>query len=127
MEETWNHVSQCFGIESVREYQKKAIQWVANGLDVFVSTPTGSGKSLCYQALPSYIEYAKSNVAKPIVLVVTALSSIMREQTVLLNALGFPSVILGKEASKSKLLLGSIRLYSLMLRHVWGRISGVTC
>ena len=37
----------------LKEEQKKAVQAICEGRDVFVWLPTGFGKSLCYQLLPT--------------------------------------------------------------------------
>ena len=47
------------GYESLRPKQKLAVQSFVQGRDVFVSLPTGSGKSLCYWLLPSVFEHLR--------------------------------------------------------------------
>ena len=44
--------SQRLGYSSVRDKQLLAIRTFMEGNDVFISLPTGSGKSLCYTVLP---------------------------------------------------------------------------
>ena len=43
--------SQRLGYSSVRDKQLLAIMTFMEGNDVFISLPTGSGKSLCYVVL----------------------------------------------------------------------------
>ena len=45
-------VCATFGIETFQEEQQKATEMFFEGNDVFVSLPTGYGKSLIYQAAP---------------------------------------------------------------------------
>ena len=40
------------GCQSLKEEQKRAVKAFVEGKDVFVSLPTGYGKSLCYTLLP---------------------------------------------------------------------------
>ncbi len=50
-----------------------------SGKDVFAVLPTGYGKSLCYACLPfAFKEFDKES--KPIVIVVTPLTAIMKDQ-----------------------------------------------
>ncbi|XP_062605474.1 ATP-dependent DNA helicase RecQ-like [Saccostrea cucullata] len=79
-----------FNIQSLTENQVKSISATENGKDVFLSTRTGSGKSLTYQYIP---------VLHPgeCVLVVAPLLSIMREQCDRLKQLGFKATYIGKE------------------------------
>lgn len=51
------------------------------GHDIFVSLPTGSGKSLCYWSLPGAFDYMKDNHhASSIVIVVSPLTALMKDQ-----------------------------------------------
>ena len=47
------------GYENLRPMQKLAVQSFEQGRDVFVSLPTGSGKSLCYWLLPLVFEHLR--------------------------------------------------------------------
>ena len=40
------------GYNSVREEQHESVRAILEGRDVFMSLPTGSGKSLCYSCVP---------------------------------------------------------------------------
>ena len=40
------------GYEEVKSEQREAVRAIVNEKDVFVSLPTGYGKSLCYAMLP---------------------------------------------------------------------------
>ena len=50
-----------FGYASLRDKQKDAIFGFVRGRDVFVSLPTGSGKSLCYSILPEVFDRVKES------------------------------------------------------------------
>ena len=76
-------------IEKLREYQKSAVIAVLQGKDVFVSQPTGAGKSLVYQMLPFAVEKFLGQGHQDIfVLVVSPLVSLIRDQTMILKKLG---------------------------------------
>ena len=44
------------GYSEVREKQREAILHFVQGKDIFISIPTGAGKSLCYYTLPLLYE-----------------------------------------------------------------------
>ena len=60
-------------------HQEKAIRELVLGKDVFVSLPTGSGKSLCYAALPYVFDTLRAR-DDSIVVVVCPLQAIMEDQ-----------------------------------------------
>ena len=62
----------------LKDEQEEAITHFALGRDVFVSLPTGYGKSFCYQALDCL-----RKVEKSIVMVVCLLVALMKDQVVL--------------------------------------------
>ena len=74
-------------IEKLREYQKSAVIAVLQGKDVFLSQPTGAGKSLVYQMLPFAVEKLLGH-EDIFVLVVSPLVSLIRDQTMILKKLG---------------------------------------
>jgi ATP-dependent DNA helicase RecQ len=73
-----------FGIRRLRPGQRDVIDSVLSGADTFALMPTGAGKSLCYQ-LPAM-------QLPGMVLVVSPLISLMRDQLAKLEELGIPAV-----------------------------------
>ena len=76
---------QKMGYDRPSENQALAINHFARGNDVFLSLPTGSGKSLCYAAIPGVFDTLKrrANIASEhhsIAVVVSPLSSLMQDQ-----------------------------------------------
>jgi ATP-dependent DNA helicase RecQ len=72
-----------FRLDGFRRGQKEILDSVLAGRDTLAVMPTGGGKSLCYQ-LPA--------VARPgVVVVVSPLIALMRDQTQALERLGIPS------------------------------------
>ena len=49
------------GYSRLRPKQYEVVQHFLKGLDVFVSLPTGSGKSLCYWVLPMAFDYLRKS------------------------------------------------------------------
>ncbi len=71
----------------LKEEQKEAVRNIVNGRDVIAVLPTGFGKSLIYQLLPSmfdYISSKKRNISavwpETIVIVISPLNSLMSDQ-----------------------------------------------
>ena len=60
--------------------QRTCIFQSASGSDVFVSLPTGYGKSLCYTLLPPVFDFLRGVKEKSIVLVVSPLLALMKDQ-----------------------------------------------
>jgi ATP-dependent DNA helicase RecQ len=71
-----------FGYDDFRPFQEEIIEAVSAGEDVLAVMPTGGGKSLCYQ-VP-----ALSMGSGALVLVVSPLIALMREQVAFLRGLG---------------------------------------
>ena len=59
--------------------QRRFIFQFASGSDVFVSLPTGYGKSLCYTLLSSVFDLLRGVKEKSIVLVVSPLLALMKD------------------------------------------------
>lgn len=67
------------------------------GRDVFVMLPTGSGKSLCYTALPFVFDSLRGEIRSTlIVLVDSLLRSIMEDQVRKYKARGLQAASIGK-------------------------------
>ena len=67
-----------------------------SGRDVFVSLPTGAGKSLCYLLLPFTFNLLR-NSNSSIVIVVSPLKSLMKDQVAKASGLGLKCVYLSRE------------------------------
>ncbi|HBD95782.1 MAG: ATP-dependent DNA helicase RecQ [Spirochaetes bacterium GWF1_31_7] len=80
-----------FGYDSFREGQESLINSVITGRDVLGIMPTSGGKSLCYQ-IPSLI-------VDGIVLVISPLISLMKDQVDALNESGIPAAYLNSSIS----------------------------
>jgi ATP-dependent DNA helicase RecQ len=85
-------LKEVFGYDGFRPYQEEIIDAVAMGEDVLAVMPTGGGKSLCYQvpalALPDAL-----------VLVVSPLIALMREQVAFLRSIGVEARLLNSTLS----------------------------
>ena len=69
------------GYERLKEKQLTAIEKFVCGQDVFVSLPTGFGKSVIYGLLPTIFDRLKGHTAPTsIALIVSPLASLMVDQ-----------------------------------------------
>ena len=84
---------------SIRDKQKEAILGFLSGRDVFVSLPMGSGKSLCYSILPKVFDRVRK-MSGSIVIVVSPLVSLMKDQVHSLETKGIKSVFVTKDTAK---------------------------
>ena len=75
---------QFLGYENPTAEQFEAIYNFIQGRDVFVSLPTGSGKSLCYAALPLVFDnirnYTQSHSSQSFIVCVSPLTALMLDQ-----------------------------------------------
>lgn len=67
------------GYSSVTAHQHKAVEAFAGGRDVFVSLPTGSGKTLCFALLPYVFDILREKSGS-IVIVISPLIALMQSQ-----------------------------------------------
>ena len=80
--ETARSAAANLGYCSLKPEQELAILSFMEGNDVFVSLPTGFGKSLCYSAasLPYAFDQLRTTARQSIVIVVSPLIALMRDQ-----------------------------------------------
>ena len=85
------------GYNELRPKQILAVRHFLRGNDVFVSLPTGSGKSLCYCLLPLAFDLLRqtSQAKSSIVLVVSPLIALMQDQVRAMNERGVRAVYAG--------------------------------
>ncbi|XP_066282740.1 uncharacterized protein [Branchiostoma lanceolatum] len=81
------------GISSLKSEQRDALNNFVRGKDVFGVLPTGFGKSLIYQLVP--LVWKKLGKAKPVVVVVSPLVSLMEDQIREASKLGVTATQLG--------------------------------
>ena len=82
------------GFKELRAKQEEVIRSFVKGNDVFVSLPTGSGKSLCYWVLPFVFNCLRKRTDS-IVIVVSPLVALMKDQVNILEKFGVKAVYVG--------------------------------
>ena len=81
----------------LRTKQREVILSFVRGHDVFVSLPTGSGKSLCYSVLPEIFDILRKAPGS-IILVISPLIALMNDQVTSLHCRNVKAVyIRGRE------------------------------
>ena len=86
------------GYSNLRVRQKEAILHYVQGKDVFVLLPSASGKSLCYYILPVVFDILRKNSdPKCIVIVVSPLVALMKDQVTSLMSKGVKGVYVTSE------------------------------
>ena len=86
-----DRVLERFKLENLKDLQRKALEKLVNGEDVFVIQPTGSGKSLIYQSSPMAIDIVKETTFKSIAVVISPLTSLMQDQVKFLKSIAAES------------------------------------
>ena len=97
---------------SITDNQREIIFNFIRGKDVFVSLPTGAGKFLCFAVLPYLFDLLKSRVSsvgelaaeeRSIVIVVSPLISLMKDQVAKFNERGLAcTFVRGEQEDVSK-------------------------
>ena len=102
--EIWTAVSLAakkLGYPHLRTEQKRVLKEFINGSDVFVSLPTGSGKSLCYGVLPATFDTLRG-VGNSIAVVVSPLLALMKDQVRSFERKGVKAVYYGEADSETR-------------------------
>ena len=104
VELAFSKVCATFGIEKLNKQQEEAIRCVVlEKKDVFVNLPTGFGKSLIFQALPEvFSSLQRSDRSRNIVIVVSPLISLMKDQVSRLTSLGISAICLSDINTESQ-------------------------
>ena len=91
------------GYVSLKPEQESVIVSFMEGNDVFVSLPTGYGKSLCYAALPYAFDQLRATSKPSIVIVVSPLIALMKDQVSGYSAKGLKvGCITGESSSEDR-------------------------
>lgn len=89
-----------FSITTLTDMQTQAINALKLKKDVFIGTRTGSGKSLAYECAP--ILFTETSVT----LILAPLKSIMKEQVIRLQSLGYRAVAIDTDTDKETVSSG---------------------
>ena len=93
-----------FGVQNLKPLQMLSLRLLVGRRDVYACFPTGFGKSLIFHLLPHVCARLAANgfrqyPADPVVLVVTSLKSLMRDQVAILKRKGFAAAFVGESDS----------------------------
>ncbi len=80
---TWKAQQQAvrqLGYTDLKPEQLQVVAGIVDGRDVFAVLPTGFGKSLCFACLPLVFDLLMPDGEPSIVLAVTTLTAIMKDQ-----------------------------------------------
>ena len=90
--------TEALGYSQLRQLQERVVTHFLLEKDVFVSLPTGSGKSLCYCLLPKAFDSLRGSnsvATQSIVVVVSPLIALMKDQVRQMTQRGITAVYVG--------------------------------
>lgn len=93
----------------LKQQQEESILHFTRGRDVFVSLPTGFGKSMCYTLLPSVFDILRGVEKKSIVLVVSPLIALMEDQVAGITSMGISAAYVSDKQSTDREVKRQIR------------------
>ena len=99
---------------TLKPEQKQALLKFVGGQDVFVSLPTGFGKSLCYILLPRIFDLLRGVKNKCIVIVVSPLIALIKNQVASITKIGLSATYVSDRDTK----LASTSVQSVMKGNV---------
>ena len=97
-----NQAANHLGYSSLKREQEAAIFYFVVGNDVFVSLPTGFGKSLCYGVLPFVFDlkrFGDMTLRRSIVVVISPLIALMKDQVATFSEKGIIAGCITTESS----------------------------
>ena len=80
------------GYHKLKGKQEEVMLAFVNSKDVFVSLPTGSGKSICYAVLPWLFDSLHSHQKESLIIVISPLISLMKDQVRSLQKMNLTAV-----------------------------------
>ena len=89
------------GYQQIRREQLDVVIKFIEGNDVFVSLPTGGGKSLCFACLPLVYDYLRGVIDKSIAIIVSPLNALMQDQVAKFTNRGMTAIYVGSECCSS--------------------------
>ena len=114
-EDALRKVCEVFGFDSLNKHQEEALRFVFESKsDVFVNLPTGFGKSVVFQALPIVYSCVEPTRDKNIVIVVSPLINLMKDQVSRLTSLGISAISVSDISSESDIRAVERGTYSIV-------------
>ena len=108
LDAAFDNAARALQIDSMYPEQRTACEYILNGRDVFVTFPTGFGKSIIYQCLPSVMKFLRTCgmdfPANPVVPVVCSLKSLMDDQVSTLRKKGVSATVVGTNSEADSLI-----------------------
>ena len=96
--EACDRILETFKIDSLKELQRRGLEALIKGQDVFIVQPTGSGKSLIFQSAPIVFDIMKPlQKGKSIAIVISPLVSLMEDQVGFLKSIGIMAEFVGDD------------------------------
>ena len=106
LDAAFDNATMALQIDSMYPEQRTACEYILKGRDVFVTFPTGFGKSIIYQCLPSVMKFLRTCgmdfPANPVVLVVCPLKSLKCQRT--LRKKGVSATVVGTNSEANSLI-----------------------
>ena len=103
-------LAQKLCLEWLNEKQEEAVTSFMGGKDVFVSLPTGYGKSVCFQSVPFVLDYIAGGMDKCIA-IFEPTAAVMWDQVLALKSKGI-SAEQTDNAAKQAVVQGKVSLQS---------------
>ena len=103
-----SNASRSLGYGDLTEEKHEAVTHFVSGQDVFISLPTGAGKSFCYALLPFVFDFIRtsdkpdSRLHHSIVMVVSPLKSLMEDQVAKFSSRGMKCASVGSDDLRTK-------------------------
>ena len=94
LEDCWQEMGVNY--QATKHQEQALFNVIVEKKDTFVILPTGSGKSLIFQLIPDLVKRKTPIPAKPVVILVCPLVSLMKSHQQELSKLGVSSCILGE-------------------------------
>jgi len=101
LDEAIRKACHIFGVADLFPDQKRSLKEFISGKDIFVNLPTGYGKSIIFQMAPIVHEELATTPGKPILIVVSPLSSLMEDQKSYLKSLGITVGAIGDDKDEN--------------------------
>ncbi|CAB3987147.1 mediator of RNA polymerase II transcription subunit 34-like [Paramuricea clavata] len=110
-QEAFYSVEALFEIESLFPEQKEAIKaFIEKDVSIFVSLPTGAGKSMIFQSLPFVFDSLYGNPrATSVLMVISPLKALMKDQVNYLLDRGIPAVAIVDELSADPEIIQQVK------------------